>query len=135
MVARPRDTCRGVTETNADVVVAIVEAVNRRDLDALMTYLDEDIEHRDAQLSKVRRGREAIRQHFVELWREHPEASFSIDEVVVEGEWVVVRQDWRGLAEGELTTWVARRFVDGRVRQIDVCSTRARAVQAAGVPD
>jgi ketosteroid isomerase-like protein len=126
---------REVAETNPDVVVAIAEAVNRRDLDALMTHLDEDIEHRDAQLSTVRHGREAIRQHFLELWREHPDASFRVDEVVAEGDWVVVRQDWRGLADGELTTWVARRLVNGKVREIDVCSTRAQALRAAGVQD
>jgi predicted ester cyclase len=118
---------------NAQVVGAIADAVSRHDLDALMVYLDEEIEHRDARLSKVRRGREAIRQHFLELWQESPNAAFTVDEVVAEADWVIVRQTWSELADGVLITWVARQFRDGRVRRIEVCATRAEAFEAAGV--
>ena len=121
------------TEENAEAVVAIADAVNRHDLDALMAYLDEEIEHRDARLSKVRRGREAIREHFLELWKDSPNASFTVDEVVAEGDWVVVRQTWSGLADGARVTWVARQFRDRRVRRIEACATRAEALEAAGL--
>jgi len=118
---------------NADVVLAIADAVNRRDLDALMPLLDEGIEHRDARRSIAHQGRVGIRRHFDELWKESPEASFSVDEIVEGGEWVVVRQRWRGLADGELTTWVAREFHDGRVKRIEVHGSRADALEAAGL--
>jgi ketosteroid isomerase-like protein len=121
------------TEENAEVVVAIADAVNRHDLDALMAHLDDAIEHRDARLSKVRRGRGAIREHFLELWKDSPEASFTVDEVVAKGDWVIVRQTWSGLADDGLTTWVARQFRDRKVTRIDVCTTRAEALEAAGL--
>ena len=113
--------------------MAIADAVERHDLDALMTHLADDIEHRDSASGEVRHGREAIREHFVELWNESPAAWFAVEEVVEKGDWVVVRQRWSGLASGELTTWVARRFAGGRVRRIDVCATRAEALAAAGL--
>ena len=130
-----RDTWATVTEENAALVVAIADAVNRHDLDALMPYLDGDIEHRDSRLPTVRRGREAIRQYFLELWTESPDASFSVDEVVAGGDWVIVRQTWRGLAGGDLVTWVARQFLNRKVRRIDVCATRAEALEAAGLDE
>jgi hypothetical protein len=120
---------------NADVVLAIADAVNRRDLDALMPLLDEGIEHRDARRSIAQQGRVGIRRHFDELWKESPEASFTVDEIVAGGEWVVVRQRWRGLADGELTTWVAREFRDGRVKRIEVHGSRADALEAAGLSE
>lgn len=118
---------------NADVVEAISDAVARRDLDALIPLLDPDIEHRDAVHSTALHGREEMRRHFVCLWRESPEASFSVDEVLAEGDWVVARQTWSGLSGGELITWVARRFVNRKVRQIEVHATRAEALEAAGL--
>jgi hypothetical protein len=74
-----------------------------------------------------------MRQHFVELWGESPEASFSVDEILEDGDWMIVRQTWRGLAGGQLTTWVARRFVNGKVRRIEVYTTREEALEAAGL--
>ena len=122
-------------QDNVDVVLAIADAVGRRDLDALMPLLDQDIEHRDARRSTTQRGRAAIRRYFEELWKESPEASFSVDEILAGGDWVVVRQRWRGLPDGELTTWVAREFRDGIVRRIEVHGSRDDAVQAAGLSD
>src|SRR5262245_41305740 len=127
----PAERARSEASENADVIAAIADAVRRRDLDQLLTFLDPEIEHRDLRLSKLQRGHPAIREYFVELWSESPDAWFAVDELVVEGDWVIVRQRWHGLSTGELTTWVARRFVDGRVRRIDVCSTRAEALKAA----
>ena len=121
--------------SNADVVLAIADAVGRGDLDALMPLLDEGIEHRDARGSVVSQGRDGIRRHFDDLWRESPGASFSVDEIVEGGDWVVVRQRWRGLADGQLTTWVAREFRDGRVKRIEVHGSRADALEAAGLSD
>jgi predicted ester cyclase len=121
------------TEENAEVVAAIADAVDRHDLETLMVHLDDEIEHRDLRLDRVGRGREAIRAHFVELWNESPSASFTVDELVTEGEWVVARQTWHGLAEGELVTWVAREFRNRKVRRIVVCAARAEALEAAGL--
>jgi ketosteroid isomerase-like protein len=118
---------------NVEVVVAIADAVERRDLDALMPLLDEEIEHRDARRSTALRGREEMRRHFVDLWAENPRASFSVNEILESGDWVIVRQTWRGLAGGEVTTWVARQFLNRRVRRIEVCATRAEALEAAGL--
>ena len=124
-----------MSQENGDVVVAIADAVERRDLDALMPLLDEEVEHRDARRSTAPRGREEMRRHFVELWAESPRASFSVDETLEEGDWVVVRQTWRGLASGDLTTWVARQFLNRKVRRIEVYATRAEALEAAGLSE
>jgi predicted ester cyclase len=118
---------------NSDVVLAIADAFNRRDIDALMPLLDEGVEHRDVRRSTALRGRREMRQHFVELWGESPEASFRVDEILEDGDWVIVRQTWRGLAGGQLTTWVARRFVNGKVRRIEVYTAREEALEAAGL--
>jgi ketosteroid isomerase-like protein len=124
-----------MSQENADVVVAIADAVKRHDLDGLMALLDEEIEHRDAQRSTVLRGREEMRRHFVDLWAENPRASFSVDEMLESSDWVVVRQTWEGLAGGDLTTWVARQFLNRKVTRIDVCATRAEALEAAGLSE
>jgi hypothetical protein len=124
-----------MTQANADVVVAIADAVNRRDLDALMPLLDAEIEHRDTRRSTVLRGREEMRQHFEELWTESPEASFSLDEMLEGDDWVIVRQTWRELSSGDLTTWVARQFLNRKVRRIEVYATRAEALEAAGLEE
>ncbi len=133
--AKERDTARAMAERNSDLVLAIAEAVRRRDLDTLMALLDDRVEHQDARRSTALRGREELKQHFLELWRESPEASFGVDEIRDAGDWVVARQTWHGLAQGRLTTWVARRFVSGRVRQIEVYTTRAEALEAAGLSE
>jgi predicted SnoaL-like aldol condensation-catalyzing enzyme len=99
----------------------------------VLDHLDERIEHRDTRMTAVRRGKESIRSHFDELWSESPDASFEVDEIVAEGDWVVVRQTWSGLASGGLVTWVARRFADGRVQRIDVCETREQALAVAEI--
>lgn len=122
-----------MAESNADVVLAIADAVERHDLEALMALLDEEIEHRDASGSIAGRGRDAIGRYFDELWEESPEASFAVDEIVEDGDWVVVRQRWSGRADGELTTWVAREFRGGRVKRIDVHGSRGDALEAAGL--
>ncbi|MET0810173.1 MAG: ester cyclase, partial [Thermoleophilaceae bacterium] len=95
----------------------------------------EEIEHRDARRSTALRGREEMRRHFVDLWGENPRASFSVDEMFESGDWIVVRQTWQGLASGELTTWVARQFLNRKVRRIEVCASRAEALEAAGLSE
>ncbi len=124
-----------MARTNADVVLAIADAVERHDLDALMALLDEAIEHRDARQSTRLRGRDELRRHFVELWEESPAAFFRVDQAREKGDWVVVRQTWSGLAAGDLTTWVAREFRNGRVKRIEVHAGRAEALETAGLSE
>ena len=110
----------GARDTDVDTVRAIYEAFGRRDVDAVLAHVDEDVEvvpvgtARRIGRSEPYRGRDGLREYFADaesLWDElvlYPDdVRATIDSVVVFGH-VDARLDGKLIRRRVVWTWKLR---------------------------
>jgi ketosteroid isomerase-like protein len=129
---------------NVDVGRDLVEAVNRRDLDAFLALVRPDVEWDDSEgwpgIRGIYRGPDGVRDwwdRFLEVWE-------SVDVVVEEARegpdgqvLLQVSGKFRGGASGvqtDVRAWELLWVVDGKVARRQLSWTREEAVAAAGLP-
>jgi ketosteroid isomerase-like protein len=130
-----------MSKENLEIVRRLMEAWERRDMEAVFALYDPAIVWDNSTLpapnAGVYHGHEGVRQFFQE-WLEAFETQHLHAETFVDaGDGVVVghRVSGRGKksgAEVEMFRWQVYRVRDGLVTRIDVFETRTEALQAAG---
>jgi ketosteroid isomerase-like protein len=126
----------------AEQVRKLLEAFNRRDLDALFAQLDPEMEYRPVEENVVYRGREACTEYIARwlgAWDKcvvHPEEI----EISPAEDWgfVAIRFSVRGKGSevevDELGFWVVE-LRDGRMRRIEEYTRREEALKAVGLTE
>ena len=132
-----------ISEQNLEIMRRFVEAFNRGGLDAVVDFLDPEIEYREDPRfpqAEVYRGRDAV----VRQWREFGasfegyrfeiEDHFGLDDKVV----VVLREVGRGAGSGvpvdRRTGWV-NTLRAGKLVRMEIFLDPADALEAVGVSD
>lgn len=90
------------TEENKALVRQMVEAVfNQGNLSRADEFLAPDFIEREELPPGIARGREGVKQLTGMLRSAFPDFKATIDDVVAEGDKVVIRQTWTGTHQGE----------------------------------
>jgi ketosteroid isomerase-like protein len=132
-----------MSDPNIAVGRALVEAVNRRDLDAFLALVRPDVEWDDTEgwpgIRGVYQGHDGVRdwwERFLEVWEsvavEVEEARDGPDGRVL----LQVSGTFRGGASGvetEVRAWELLSVVDGRVARRQLSWTREEGLAAAGL--
>jgi ketosteroid isomerase-like protein len=122
----------------------VLQAVNARDVDRLMTLLDPEVEFysRLVQVDgRFYQGHEGMRRFLAEVDEAFEGARWKLDEITRgagDDLVVVLRQILRGRASRaplDLPSFQAWKFRNGRPWRIVVYGTREEALEAAGVPE
>jgi steroid delta-isomerase-like uncharacterized protein len=90
------------TEQNKAMVRQMIEEVfNRGDLSRVDDYLAPDFVEREELPPGLPGGRDGVKQLTAILRSAFPDFKATIDDLVAEGDEVVIRQTWRGTHRGE----------------------------------
>ena len=129
-----------MSQENVDRFGAAVEAMNRRDIAAVLRLMDPEVrfEHRLAALEGNFVGLDGVRGWFADLvehfdaWQIHcPDIRDLDDRVLALG---TIRATGKGSgAETELPFTVVARFRDGRITHFTDFGDKAQALEAAGL--
>ncbi|MGA8926353.1 MAG: nuclear transport factor 2 family protein [Solirubrobacterales bacterium] len=135
-----------MSEENVEIVLKVMDAVNRRDRDAFMACLHPDVEWREESgdplpgLRGIYRGRAEVRAWFeeavVELWESFDIEVEEITEASDHRVFIGIRGSARGKASGvetELRSWQVFTFVDGKAASREIFLNRDEALEAAGL--
>jgi steroid delta-isomerase-like uncharacterized protein len=79
----------------------IEEVINRGDMSQVDEYLAPDFVEREELPPGLPGGREGVKQLTAILHSAFPDFKATIDDLVAEGDKVVIRQTWRGTHKGE----------------------------------
>jgi len=136
-----------MSEENVEVVLKVVDAVNRRDLGAFMACLHPDVVWREESgdplpgLRGIYHGRTEVQGWFEEavldLWESF---DMEVEEITDAGDRVFlgISATARGRTSGvetKLRTWQVFRFVDGKAASREVFLHRGDALEAAGLSE
>jgi ketosteroid isomerase-like protein len=130
-----------MSQTNAELVRAAYQALSRQDPDRLMELLDEDVEFRNPDYAiepGTRHGRAAFMHALERGWEAIQEVRYEIDEIVDEGDVIVVTGTARGRGvRGGVPVETAFGHVlelrDGRATSVAWFQDPAEAFAAAGI--
>jgi ketosteroid isomerase-like protein len=137
-----------MSEENVEVVLKVVDAVNRRDPAAFMACLHPDVEWREESgdplpgLRGIYRGLVEVRGWFEEAVLDHWKSfDMEVEEITEAGNdrvFLGIVAAARGRASGvetELRSWQVFRFVDGKATGREVFLERDDALEAAGLSE
>jgi ketosteroid isomerase-like protein len=133
-----------MSEQNVDVGRGLIDAVNRRDLDAFLELVRPDVEWDDSEgwpgIRGIYRGPDGVRdwwERFLEVWESVEvhveEAAAAPDDRVL----LQVSGAFRGGASGvqtEVRAWEVLWIVDGQVARRQLTWSREEGLAAAGLP-
>jgi ketosteroid isomerase-like protein len=132
-----------VSERNLDVGRELVDAVNRRDLDAFLALVRPDVEWDDSEgwpgIRGVYRGPAGVRdwwERFLEVWESVAVEVEEIKEGPGDRVLLQVTGSFRGGASGvptEVRAWELLWIVDGQVAKRKLSWSREEALEAAGL--
>jgi steroid delta-isomerase-like uncharacterized protein len=93
------------TEKSREIVTRYLEAINARDIDAATSLVSEGLVNH-AALPEAQ-GRAGLRMIFEKLGKAFPDAKFTVEDVIVDGNRVVARGKMAGTNTGDLefTRW------------------------------
>jgi len=131
-----------MSQENVDAIRAAVEAMNRRDIEGVITLMDPEVrfEHRLAALEGKFVGLDGVRGWFADLvehfdaWQIHcPDIRDLGDRVLALG---TIHATGRGSgAETGLPLTAVARFSDGRITHFTDFGDKAQALEAAGLSE
>ena len=132
-----------MSTANIEVVHAVAETFNRRDLDAFLELLDPEIEWipiMAALEGRVYRGHDGVRRWIDDLsvdwdvFETHQEEFREVagDRVLVFGRWHARARGSRVELENEQASWLMS-LRDGKVTRLQTFTVRGEALEAAGL--
>ena len=128
-----------MSEENVDSALAITDAFNRRDRDALVAMADEAIkvESRYAAVEGGYEGHEGLRRWWDNLLRAFPDYRIEIEELRDLGDVTLAHvRGWGGGASSAAPLvdpfWMPMRWRDGKCTWWRNCSTEQEALEAIG---
>jgi uncharacterized protein len=132
-----------MSQRNLEIMRAVYEAANRRDLETASSYLHPEIEfhaYEQAPEAGVYRGKDAVREYNEGLFEQFERIRFEIEELVDAGDRVVVVTTQHAMPKGgrhEIDVHFAEvwRIRDGLLVERHSYSARAQALEAAGVSE
>jgi ketosteroid isomerase-like protein len=131
-----------VSEENVDLTHRIIDAFNRRDLDALLALLDDDVEAAPppAAIEGNYHGHAGIRRWWESLFEALPDFTIEVVEVRGIGDLTlaVLRNLAHGAASGTLTQerlWLVSEWRDGKVIWARTFASEAEALEAVELVD
>ena len=125
-----------------EIALRAVDAVNRRDLDALLARMDEDVESvsRIAAIEGGLRGHEGVRRWWENWFGSFPDYQVEVVETRDGGDAVVLT--FRAVGHGagsalpfEDDVWQASRWRNGKCFWWQVFTDEAEALEAAGLSE
>jgi uncharacterized protein len=131
-----------MSQENMETMRRIIDLANAQDVDGVLEFIAADIEAHPASDQPevgVLRGRQAYAD-YVRPWYEEvfEEYLIEVDEFIDSGDYVVVvgrvraRGRISGLRVGDDEVWLWR-FRDGKAVEYRECTTKAHALEAAGL--
>jgi ketosteroid isomerase-like protein len=133
-------------ETNVEISLQQIEAVNRRDADVLLAVVSPDVEWEDPSFwlgpTRTYRGRAEVREWFnqviLEPWEsfhvEVEEITEAADDRVFGGFLITARGKGSGV-ETELRAWGVVWITDGEITRRKIFLDRDEALEAAGLSE
>jgi ketosteroid isomerase-like protein len=131
-----------MSEENVELARQSIDAVNRRDLDALLGLMDEDVESvsRIAAMEGGLHGHDGVRRWWQAWFEAFPDYSIEVVEMRDLGE--VALATFRAVGHGagsevpfEDKVWHASRWRNGKCAWWQVFYTEAEALEAAGLSE
>jgi ketosteroid isomerase-like protein len=130
-------------EGNIAVVEEIREALNRRDVDAVLAHADENFEvdftrSRNPDIRGIYRGRDELRRILVRLLEPWEEFELFSEEYIEVGDTVIRVGGFRARGKGSGVVVEGRgaqihEFRDGRMVALRQCQSKEQALEVAGV--
>lgn len=97
-----------MTEQNKEIVRRLYEETDRQNVEALDQFFSPDlVDHNPPPIPGLALGVEGIKQTFRMFIRAHPDGTHTIEDMIAEGDKVVVRVTGRGTHTGELMGFAA----------------------------
>ena len=132
-----------MSEENVALARKVIDALNRRELDALPAFLSPDVVWEALEgvpgIGELYRGPAGVREWIELMWQNAAEGHIEIEQITDLGDErvfiaVVVTARRRGSGVPfEYRTWQIAWFADGLITRRQVFWTRAEALKAAGL--
>jgi ketosteroid isomerase-like protein len=135
------DTGRAMSEENVELFHRSVDAINRRDLEAFMALMDQDVQavSRIANVEGGLHGHEGIRKWWDNWLDAFPDYQLEVVDIRDHGD--VLIATFSAVGHGatsrlpfEDNGWIVGRWRDGRCTWWQICRSEAEALGAAGLP-
>jgi ketosteroid isomerase-like protein len=131
-----------MTPENVELVHRALEAFDRRDMDAYLALMADDVEA-ESRLASVEggfRGHDGIRRWWDNMFVVWPDVRAKVVEAEGHGDLTLIRLDLRGHGAGsdvplEWTVWQVAKWQGGKCVRWTSFSTRAEALEAAGIEE
>ena len=88
--------------TPKELAQALIDALNTHDPERVMTFYAPDYEEIDVAQAEPQIGRDTVRRKLLVYWRAFPDLKFTLDDVVVEGDRLVMVWRWCGTHRGTI---------------------------------
>jgi ketosteroid isomerase-like protein len=139
---RGRDTARAMSHENVELVHRVADAFNRRDLDAYLALIDDDVEYvpRGVAMEGSYQGHDGIRRWWESVFGVWPDLTVEVVEVSDLGDLTLAALRALGHGAGsevplEDTFWAAHRWRRGKCVWSRTFATRAEALEAVGLSE
>ncbi len=131
-----------MSQKNVELVYRATEAFNRHNFDAMLSFLDPDIEY-NSRIVEVEgggpyRGHDGMRKWWKELFAVFPDFHAEIEEVKDLGDLALARvhqhtQGTERQSPADQTQWHLSEWRNGRIVRWHVSLSEAEALEAAGL--
>jgi ketosteroid isomerase-like protein len=137
-----RDTGRAMSQENVNRALELLDAFNRRDLDAFtaLTHDQIEVESRLVAMEGGYHGHEGLRRWWEDFLGAFPDYSLEVEELRDLGD--VTIGHMRGWGHGADSTtplvdpfWIPMRWRDGKIIWWRNCATEADALEAVGLSE
>ena len=131
-----------MSQENVEAVHQVFDAFNRRDLDAALALMDDDVEGfpRIAAIEGAYHGHEGMRRWWRNLLDAFPDFTVEVGEVRERGDLTVAAVCLRGQGAGsdtptEQAVWTVGRWLRGKCIWWRNFTMQEEALEAVGLPD
>ena len=134
-----------MSKENSEIVLQLIEAVNRRDVDAFVALVSPDVEWEDSSFwsepARIYSGRGELREWFNQIVEPWESLHFEVEEIteatndrVFLGTLLTTRGKGSGV-ETQLRAWGAIWIANGKITRRHVFLDRDEALEAAGLSE
>jgi len=109
------------TQDNLDTVRSLFAAIDTRDLDKVMDYVDDNVEWVNEATGEVFHGKAGIRRLLEGWWYAFPDSKLQIYNLFGDEDWVCVEYVGRGTFTGNLDWGSVRAQATGRSYEVKYC--------------